>query len=134
VPYIKQHQREKINVEIRRLGEAAREMPGFSEQKGAILNYIICSLAVEFIDRKSYIEMSLVRSAMIDAADEFYRRLMAPYEDEKIKGNGDIPGFPKQKTGGLADLFTVKENGEVINDEGEVVGKINTPLPFLLKD
>jgi hypothetical protein len=30
------------------------------------------------------------RAAIIDAADEFYRRKMAPYEDQAIERNGDV--------------------------------------------
>jgi len=39
---------------------------------------------------KSYNSISAAISALEDAAHEVRRRVMVPYEDEKIKVNGDI--------------------------------------------
>ena len=41
-------------------------------------------------EQHNYARMAVIRSAMIEAHDEFHRRVMAPYEDEKIKSAGDV--------------------------------------------
>lgn len=38
----------------------------------------------------SYGTLSAARSAAQDAADEWYRRVMAPYEDKKLRSNGEV--------------------------------------------
>ena len=56
------------------------------------LNYVVSRLlhkAVES-DSRNYENMSRYRAALLDAAEEYYRRVMAPYEDEKRRENGDV--------------------------------------------
>lgn len=57
------------------------------------LTWAIATLMDEFImrdGRVSYTTLSSARAAAQDAADEWYRRLMAPYEDDKRRINGDV--------------------------------------------
>lgn len=56
------------------------------------LTWAIATLMDEFIVTHgiSYAKLSSVRAAAQDAADEWYRRVMAPYEDKKITENGDV--------------------------------------------
>lgn len=56
------------------------------------LNYLICYHANELYKKLGgdYHARSHVRAAITDASDEFYRRVMAQYEDEKCKQNGDV--------------------------------------------
>lgn len=56
------------------------------------LNYCIYKLSCLIIERigVSYDNASLCSSAMEHAKLEWYRRKMAPYEDQKIVENGDI--------------------------------------------
>lgn len=57
------------------------------------LNFIISTLAngmVQNLPKKTYADLSAIRGAISDAAEEFYRRVMAPYEDQKIIENGDV--------------------------------------------
>ena len=56
------------------------------------LNYCFSLLCKEFIKRKgkSYKYFNACIGALESAKLELYRRHIAPYEDEKIKENGDI--------------------------------------------
>ncbi len=56
------------------------------------LNYCVTQLALHYIKAhgKSYTNISEAASALVDAADEIKRRLLGPYENQKIKENGDL--------------------------------------------
>jgi hypothetical protein len=56
------------------------------------LNFQISRLLDDYVQRKglSYETLNAVRGVLGCATDEFYRRVAAPYEDRKIKENGDV--------------------------------------------
>lgn len=56
------------------------------------LNYQISSVIWDFYKRsdRGYTNVNEVVGALECAKLEFYRRVAAPYEDEKIKENGDV--------------------------------------------
>ena len=56
------------------------------------LNYLCTRLALEFVRRRglSYQTLNDVSGALHNCAAEFYRRVVAPYEDGKIRANGDV--------------------------------------------
>jgi len=58
------------------------------------LNYVISYMAKSMINNSdrpgSYSELSSIRAAINDASDEFYRRVLVPLEDRKIRENGDV--------------------------------------------
>lgn len=56
------------------------------------LNYLITSLAVWYLRRfgTSYRTMNDILGAIEGAKQEFYRRVVAPYEDTKKSENGDV--------------------------------------------
>lgn len=66
----------------------------YIEAKGD-LNYVICELTGQFIERTgvSYTKMSEKIDAVHDAETELRRRLLDRYEDQKIIENGDVPSF-----------------------------------------
>jgi hypothetical protein len=41
-------------------------------------------------EEESYARLSAIRGAISDASDEFYRRVMVPYEEAKIVEHGDV--------------------------------------------
>lgn len=81
MPYIKQERRDELfgtyNVGIGNPGE---------------LNWAFTQLATEYITKMglSYTTINDVIGALEGAKLEFYRRVAAPYEDLKIKENGDV--------------------------------------------
>lgn len=56
------------------------------------LNFMFTQLAICYIDDngKSYQHINDVLGALEGAKLEFYRRLVAPYENKKIAENGDV--------------------------------------------
>lgn len=54
------------------------------------LNYVGTRLAQLVMPHKSYWTMALVIGVFITMALEFYRRVTAPYEDQKCVQNGEV--------------------------------------------
>ena len=56
------------------------------------LNYYLTLLLKEYIKNKglSYQTINDIVGALEGAKLEFYRRVVAPYEDKKIQENGDV--------------------------------------------
>lgn len=56
------------------------------------LNYLITKMCIHYIKNNEarYQSINDVIGALEGAKLEFYRRYAAPYEDEKIKQNGDV--------------------------------------------
>jgi len=55
------------------------------------LNFLITKLCLEYLgDNARYSDYNSVVGALECCKLEFYRRAVAPYEDVKIKENGDI--------------------------------------------
>ena len=56
------------------------------------LNYLFTMICIEYINQKgkSYQTLNDISGALTNCNLELYRRLAAPYEDEKIKSNGDV--------------------------------------------
>jgi len=69
------------------------EITGYEASCGD-LNYIISTLAVRFLRARfkqiGYEELSRVRAVLQDAADEFKRQMLDPYENDKQIKNGDV--------------------------------------------
>jgi len=84
MPYIKIKDREKFNASLAQIGHRLKN-------KGE-LNYCVSILMNLYINihGENYQNLSDAKGALIDAADEFTRRRINLYEDEKIKENGDI--------------------------------------------
>jgi hypothetical protein len=56
------------------------------------LNYAITKVVLDYMSiiGVSYSNLNEAYGAMLAAAAEFYRRKVAPYEDDKAKENGDV--------------------------------------------
>jgi len=83
MPYIPPNQRPRLDTVVHQL-EAARSLsPGE-------MNYLITRLLMVWLPvDPGYADYSRVRAVLQDISDEFYRRLMIPFEDYKIALNGD---------------------------------------------
>ena len=77
MPYIPQKDRQRASVVPATAGE---------------LNYAVTTLALEYVERngKSYQTFADIISSLEGAKAEFYRRVVAPYEDGKCATNGDV--------------------------------------------
>ena len=83
-PYIDQAERERALTEPRTPGE---------------LNFAITQLLVNYVLLKgeNYTHLNDCLGACEGAKQEFYRRVVAPYEDAKCSENGDV--FPEEISG-----------------------------------
>lgn len=84
MPYISPERRAVFDAHIE---EIARNLTS-----GGEINYCVYRLCLEFIKSKgmSYSNSMVPFSALGAAQMELYRKVIAPYEDEKIAENGDV--------------------------------------------
>lgn len=80
MPYIKNN----IRVSL-------REAPEMIENAGE-LNYSFTMVILNYTDNKklSYATINDIMGALEGAKLEFYRRVVVPYEEKKMKENGDV--------------------------------------------
>ena len=98
MPYIKPEHREALDESIgvlaKRIADVARSLPEESAFAG-LLNYACSSLAIQVVTSRfggiRYGTIATVTGVFKNIADEFYRRVAAPYEDAQIEKNGDVP-------------------------------------------
>jgi len=69
--------------EAKRLGKDEAERAG-------ILNYVTTRLTLALIPQDRYWKIALTAGVFSNLASEFYRRMAAPYEDQKRKEHGDV--------------------------------------------
>ena len=87
MPYIKNTAREQYDGAIENLIFTLEK----NEFPGGHLNYIISKLCnAKFRANRKYSEGESVVGLLECAKQEFYRKMLAPLEEEKIKENGDV--------------------------------------------
>lgn len=104
MPYIKAENRNKITPVVS--GPNGRVEMQYINCAGD-LNYAFTMLAIDYIKRMglSYQSVNDVVGAFDNAKDEFKRRLVNNYEDQKIEENGDVyPSFKTPKYPGVAEF------------------------------
>lgn len=90
MPYIKQEDRKQYNSAIEDLLDAISNH-GFSPVKPGDLNYVISKMVWEIFDKNpSYTRGNELVGVLECIKQEFIRRRLNVYEDEKIKENGDL--------------------------------------------
>ena len=82
MPYVKQERRPALN-------EVVDAMIIADVKADGDLNYILFKFAKDCI-KPSYNNYKNLLGELNEAAEEIRRRLLAPYEDDKIKENGDV--------------------------------------------
>ena len=83
MPYIVGRRRDELNFA---LNQVTPHTPGE-------LNYCITRLCLEFLNRersRGYGCYNEIMGVLSCVQQEFYRRVVSPYENEKIKENGDV--------------------------------------------
>jgi hypothetical protein len=66
---------------------------GYDGAYAGLLNYAISRVAALVTPVRRYWALDLTHGTLIDAAAEFRRRIIVPYEDEQIAKNGDVPEY-----------------------------------------
>ncbi len=89
MPYISQKDRDSLEHQLMSLSVRLTTM---EEGWAGRLNYTISSLINRIIEQKgmSYSVANEIIGVLECAKLELYRRVIAPYEDEKIAENGDV--------------------------------------------
>ena len=87
MPYIAQDDRKGYDMELNTLNDTIEEQGHVSGHVTYILYMIV---ARWFQLEPSYNTIAKIRGCLIGTLAEFDRRIAAPYEDKKIKENGDV--------------------------------------------
>ena len=87
MPYIKKEQRAIVDQHIDKLAKAIKETG--KENRAGVLNYSVSRLLKELYELR-YSEVNEAVGAIECIKQEYYRRVAGPYEDVKIKENGDV--------------------------------------------
>ena len=96
MPYIKTTRRSALDPDI---DELAGTLEAMNSKRGD-LNYTISRLILAYVQAKggpSYDTLCDVTGVLNDVKTEFERRVVAPYEDQKIIENGDLPGLNSRR-------------------------------------
>ena len=90
MPYIIQADRKQFEPAIQKLVQVITNNNS-TKLKPGDLNYVISRIMWEaFQKNPSYTFGNELMGVVECVKQEFYRRMLAPYEDEKIKENGDL--------------------------------------------
>lgn len=82
VPYIPQNRRDILLKDL---------MDSEGPQNAGELNFVFTVIIKKYLrDGLSYQKINDILGALSGASQEFYRRVVEPYESEKIKTNGDV--------------------------------------------
>lgn len=91
MPYVRQEARDRFEHEaIEEIMASFAKVSEIHIAPGEV-NYIISTIIWELFDRNPcYSTANDLMGVLECVKQEFYRRKVAPYEDEKIKENGDL--------------------------------------------
>lgn len=87
MPYIKKNAREVFDNHIASITQC---LTFNGEVNDGEVNYVISKILDACYNKPSYTTMSNAIKALECAKLEWYRKVMAPYEDEKLKENGPV--------------------------------------------
>lgn len=87
MPYIKQKLRDEIDADISELIEGIVNQD--ETQQDGMLNYTITKLLAGLYE-PNYFNLNRAIGVLECVKQEFYRRVVAPYEEIKRRENGDI--------------------------------------------
>lgn len=95
MPYIVKSERQKLDALINQVVSTIRSMDSSEDltTHDGRLNYTICRILIgvlELVGKPKYHKANACMGILACVQAELYRRLTAPYEDQKIAENGDI--------------------------------------------
>src|SRR3989344_1621492 len=97
MPYIKPEHRQRLDNLVDELAQRIVDLSKETGGDGAIagpLNYSCTRLALKVLRLRfghiKYWMVAIVAGVFNNVTDEFYRRLVSPYEDKQIEKNGDV--------------------------------------------
>jgi hypothetical protein len=90
MPYIGREQRKVLDPLIDHLAREASKLGKDETECAGVLNYITTKLTLALIPQDKYWKIALAAGVFSNLASEFYRRMAVPYEDRKMKEQGDV--------------------------------------------
>jgi len=87
MPYIDKSSRKNIDKELNALIKKLKAIP--ADKVDGNINYCISTMLKELYS-PSYFNYNRMAGVIACVQQEVYRRIVAPYEDKKIKENGDV--------------------------------------------
>ncbi|MCW1308354.1 MAG: hypothetical protein OH337_04045 [Candidatus Parvarchaeota archaeon] len=93
MPYIRKEDREKLNPILNQLAKALQSFP--LENLDGVLNYCITYL-LKSLYQPRYFNYNRAIGVLESAKLEFYRIVVAQYEDKKRLEHGDVEGYAGQ--------------------------------------
>jgi len=91
MPYIKWEIREEVDEDINNLLMAIRSVKDPKDTAiDGIMNYVITRMMFDVYGGGGYAVYNRAMGVFTCSGREFYRRVVAPYEDKKVMENGDV--------------------------------------------
>ena len=88
MPYILKKDRIQYSEAIINLVDILKKTP--EADRDGHINYVVTVLLKNLYDPPKYLRYNKAIGVLECIKLEFYRRIVAPYEDKKIKENGDV--------------------------------------------
>ncbi len=98
MPYIKEKDRVSLKYALIEIIDGVNQLD--IEDREGVLNYTISRIVASCMKPDTgwrYTSLAKAHAVFIQAADEFSRRLIGPYEDAAIEKNGDIKEYREEK-------------------------------------
>jgi len=90
VPYIDPGSRRQIDPELYPLIDRLKRRTREGKDRNGEVVYVLYKILVEIYGQGNFEIKSNALKALESAKLEYYRRLMVPYENQKIQENGDV--------------------------------------------
>lgn len=92
MPYILPTNREDYDKHIKQLLKEVKTNYPADRQVPGEINYIITKILLEYLQGRNchYSDLNEIMGILESVKQEFYRRVVAPYEEKKTKENGDV--------------------------------------------
>lgn len=87
MPYVKKEKRVELDKIVNQILALMEKIP--DEDRDGCLNYLFTK-TLKSLYRPSYFNYERVMGLLECIQQEFYRRLIAPYEDSKMREHGDV--------------------------------------------
>ena len=84
MPYIKKDRRDFVESYV------LADLKAVSLLSAGELNYVLTRIVDTWAKPLTYDKIAAVDGVLSDVKSEFYRRVAVPYEDKKIRENGDV--------------------------------------------
>jgi predicted type IV restriction endonuclease len=88
MPYIKKDKRLRYDIQLEILADLINELP--EEEKAGVVNYVVTRIIHRVFKPPKYNTYNSAIGVLECIKQELYRRIIVPYEDIKIKENGDV--------------------------------------------